>query len=49
MVQTGFNKEIRLNNRLMTNAIYIGINRSTTPSFPVEIILKSTSASIGFN
>ncbi|MCM3478944.1 toll/interleukin-1 receptor domain-containing protein [Caldibacillus thermoamylovorans] len=49
MIETGFNKEIQLNNGFVTNAIYIGINRSTTPSFPVEITLKSTSVPISFN
>ena len=49
MIQTGFSKELTLSNGLVTNAISIVINRSTTPSFPVEIILKSTSVPIIFN
>lgn len=49
MMEAGFNKEVKLNNGFVTNAIYIGINRSTTPSFPVEITLKSTIVPIIFN
>lgn len=49
MIETGFNKEVRLNNGFVSNAIFIGINRSTTPSFPVEITLTSKSVPIIFN
>lgn len=49
MIQSGFHKDIRLDNGDITNAIYIGVNRSLTPSFPIEIILKSNNALIGFN
>lgn len=49
MIETGFNKEVRLDNGFVTNAIFIGINRSTTPSFTVEINLKSKSVPISFN
>lgn len=49
MIETGFNKDVRLDNGFVTNAIFIGINRSTTPSFPVEITLKSERVPINFN
>lgn len=49
MIETGFDKEIRLNNGFVTNVIFLGINRSATPSFPVEIPLKSISVQIIFN
>ena len=48
-LQTGFHKDITLENGFETNAIYLGINRSTTPSFPVEISLKSNNEPISFN
>lgn len=37
----GFQKDVKLDSGEIYNAIMIGINRSTTPSFPVEITLNS--------
>lgn len=49
MINTGFHKGLTLDNGLITNSIYIGITRSTTPSLPIEIILKSNNFPIIFN
>lgn len=49
MINSGFNKGVTLDNGLITNAIYIAITRSTTPSFPIEIVLKSDNVPIIFN
>lgn len=49
MINSGFHKGVTLDNGLITNAIYIAVTRSTTPSFPIEIVLKSDNVPIIFN
>ena len=49
MLQTGFDKNIKSSSGFITNAIYLGINRSVTPSFPIEVSLKSKNKPISFN
>jgi hypothetical protein len=40
MTVSGFNQSVGINENLTSNAVYIELHRSTTPSFPVEIDLK---------
>lgn len=43
MYNSSFNLGVELNNGLKVNAIFISLLRSTTPSFPVKVLLKHKS------
>lgn len=46
MTVSDFNENVRINESLTSNAVYVELHRSTTPSFPVEINLKHNSQPI---
>lgn len=41
MYNSSFNSNIQLNDGTHTNAIFIGVSRSTTPTFPLKVNVKS--------
>ncbi|MGE6666671.1 toll/interleukin-1 receptor domain-containing protein [Paenibacillus xylanexedens] len=46
MMVAGFNETVQINEKLVSNVIYIELQRSTTPSFPLEIELKHSKQEI---
>jgi hypothetical protein len=46
MTVSGFNQSVRINENLTSNAVYIELHRSTTPSFPVEVDFKHSSQDV---
>jgi hypothetical protein len=45
MFNSGFNKDVRLANGIVTNGFFIGISRSTTPGFPFVVEIKKLNDS----
>lgn len=43
MFNSSFNSNLTTDNGLVTNAIFVGVARSTTPSFPLKINVKTTN------
>lgn len=48
MIISGINKDVELTSGLITNGYLIGVTRALTPSFPIEIELKSSKEIIDF-
>ena len=47
MVTSGFNAGIKLSEAVQCNAIALGVNRPTSPGFPVKVTVQSENG-VGF-